>query len=495
MAGTRAYAAIDLGAESGRAMLAAFDGSRLSLSEVYRFANRPVRVLDHLHWNVLGLFQDIKAGLARIAAQVGPHISSLGVDTWGVDFALLSRSGGLLGMPFHYRDNRTQGMLDAAFRLAPRAEIFAQTGIQFMEINTLYQLLAMVEHDPQVLSGADVLLMIPDLFNYWLTGEKACELTIATTTQCYDPRRRDWAVSMLERLGIPGRIFLKPIPPGTVLGRLAASVREETQLGAVPVVAPACHDTGSAVAAVPAQNADFAYISSGTWSVVGAELAEPVINDQTLAWNFTNEGGVCGTTRLLRNVAGLWLVQQCREFWARQGEDYSYAELAQMAAQAPALQAVVDPDHADFMRPGDMPALVQAYCRRTGQTVPQTTGEIVRVVLEGLALKYRLQLERLEQIVGRRLAPVHIVGGGTQNRLLNQLTADALGRTVLAGPVEATALGNALLQAIALGDLASLDEGRALVQQSFPIDVYEPRTERQDDWAQALARLKGMLGS
>lgn len=493
MAKTRKFVALDLGAESGRVMLAQFDGARLELSDVYRFANRPIRVLDHLHWNVLQLFDEVKTGLARVAAEHGTDIASIGVDAWGVDFALLGASGDLVGLPHHYRDNRTKGLLDEAFGRLPRAEIFAQTGIQFMEINTLYQLLAVLRHDPHALDCANTLLMMPDLINYWLTGEKACELTIATTTQCYDPRRKDWAGPLLDRFGIPRRIFLKPVQPGTVLGPLAASVREETQLGGVSVVAPACHDTGSAVAAVPAEKADFAYISSGTWSVVGAELPEPLIDEKTLAWNFTNEGGVCGATRLLRNVAGLWLVQQCRQTWARQGEDHSYAELAQMATQAPVLQAVVDPDCPAFLRPGDMPDLVQSFCKRTAQIVPETKGSIIRVILEGLALKYRVQLERLELILGRRLAPVHIVGGGTQNKLLNQLTADALGRTVLTGPAEATALGNVLLQAIATGAIGSLQEGRALVRQSFQIDVYEPRPEQRAAWDEAFAHMQRLL--
>ena len=487
------FVALDLGAESGRTMLAAFDGDRLRLSEVYRFLNTPVRVLDHLHWNVLQLWSEIKSGLGAAASAREGEIAGIGVDTWGVDFALLDRNGELLGIPFHYRDERVKGMLEEAFHRVPREEIFQRTGNQFLEINTLYQLLSMVYQGSDALPASDTLMMMPELFNYWLTGERASEFTIATTSQCYDPRQKDWARAMLERMGIPTRIFLDIVQPGTVLGKILPSLAEETGLKDVPVVATACHDTGAAMAAIPAEGTGFACISSGTWSVLGTVWDEPVISREALRYDFTNEGGVCDTTRVLKNIAGLWLVQQCRATWARRGEVYSYAELADMAAEAPPFQAIIDPDYDEFLSHGDMPARIQAYCRKTEQPVLEDKGAMIRSILEGLALKYRLNLERLERIVGQALSPLHIVGGGTQNKLLNQLTADATGRLVLTGPVEATALGNVLMQALAVGQIGSLQEGRALIRRSFPVEKYEPRSEAREDWDRAYERMSSLV--
>jgi rhamnulokinase len=485
------FLAFDLGAESGRAMLGRFDGARLALSEIHRFANVPVALPDGLHWDVLRLWAEIKQGMALAARDYGAGLAGLGLDTWGVDFALLDAKGGLVANPHHYRDSRTDGMVEEAFRRVPRAEIFEQTGIQVMPINSLYQLLSMVVGRSPALEVARTFLTIPDLFNYWLTGRAVCEFSNATTTQCYDPRRRDWARPLLDRLGIPAAIFPAIVPSGTVLGRLLPSVAEETGLGDLPVVAPACHDTGSAVAAVPAAGPGFAWISSGTWSVMGAELPAPVVNAQSLAFNITNEGGVGGTFRFCKNVMGLWLVQECRRTWARQGEAYSYDDLARMAAQAAPFQAVVDPDYGEFLKPGDMPARVHAYCQATGQAAPESKGALVRCLLEGIALKYRWVLERLEEILGRRLDPIHIVGGGTRNRLLSQFTADATGRRVVTGPAEATAAGNVVVQAMALGHVASLDEGRALVRASFDVATFEPGD--RSGWEEAYARLLALL--
>jgi rhamnulokinase len=484
--------AFDLGAESGRAMLGRFDGARLALSEIHRFANVPVSLPDGLHWDVLRLWAEIKQGMALAARDYGANLAGLGLDTWGVDFSLLDRDGRLVANPYHYRDSRTDGMIEEAFRRVPRAEIFEQTGIQVMPINSLYQLLSMVVNRSPALEAARTFLTIPDLFNYWLTGRMVCEFSNATTTQCYDPRRRDWARPLLDGLGIPTAIFPAIVPSGTVLGRLLPSVAEETGLGDLPVVAPACHDTGSAVAAVPAAGPGFAWISSGTWSVMGAELPAPVIDTQSLAFNITNEGGVCGTFRFSKNVMGLWLVQECRRTWARQGEEYSYDDLTRMAAQAAPFQAVVDPDYGEFLRPGDMPARVHAYCQATGQAAPESKEAIIRCLLEGIALKYRWVLERLEEIVGRRLDPIHIVGGGTRNRLLSQFTADATGRRVVTGPAEATAAGNVMVQAMALGHVASLDEARAVVRDSFDVQTFEPTGDRSG-WEEAYAKLLGLL--
>ncbi len=488
------FLAFDLGAESGRAILGQFDGKRIQLSEVHRFPNGPVYLLDGMHWDVLRLWTEIKRSMALIAREHGGDLAGVGLDTWGVDFGLLDRDGALISNPYHYRDSRTDGMIDEAFRRVPREEIFEQTGIQFMPLNSLFQLLSMVVDRSPALDIAQIFLTMPDLFNYWLTGRKVSEFSIATTTQCYDPRKGDWAMPLLERLDIPAHIFPEIVPPGTVLDQLSPSVAEEVGLrpkGGLPIIAPACHDTGSAVAAVPAEGSDFAWISSGTWSIMGAELPEPVINEQSLAFNFTNEGGVCGTFRFSKNIMGLWLVQECRRTWARQGEEFSYDELTQMAAQADAFQAVIDPDYGDFLKPGDMPDRIRAFCQMTNQPVPQSKGAIIRCTLEGIALKYRWVLERVEEMLGRRLEPLHIVGGGTRNRLLSQFTADAIGRPVVTGPIEATAAGNVVMQALALGHIASLEEGREVVRNSFDVVSYEP--SGQPGWDEAYTRLLDLM--
>lgn len=479
------YLAVDLGAESGRIVVGTIEDGRLSLNETQRFSNGPVRLPDGLHWDVLHLWSEIKSGIATAAAQA--PLASLGLDTWGVDFALLDKHGALLGNPYHYRDSRTDGMLTRAFQRFPREEIFAQTGIQFMQINTLYQLFSMVLAQSPLLAAAQTFLTIPDLFNYWLSGQKVCEFTNATTTQCFDPLRRAWALPLLEALDIPTYILPPVCEPGTLLGALLPAVAAETGAGSLPVIAPACHDTGSAVAAVPAENDDFAWLSSGTWSILGAQVRQPNLSAQALACNFTNEGGVSGTWRLSKNIMGLWLVQECKRQW-----NVSYDELTRLAAQATPFLAVIDPDSDSFLHPGELPEKIRAFCASTNQPVPATQGEIVRVALESLALKYRLTLEKLEGLLGKRLNPLHIIGGGTRNSLLNQLTADATQHTVVAGPIEAAALGNILMQAISLGHLSSLAEARSVVCRSFAPHIYEPRLSA--GWDEAYARLLKIQG-
>ena len=489
MSQTLNFVALDLGAESGRAMLAAFDGRTLRLEEVHRFPNGGVRVLDSLHWNPLRLFADIKHGLEACAQKAGRAVSGLGLDTWGVDFALLGRDDELLGNPFHYRDRRTLGMMEKAFERVPPEEIFERTGIQFMPINSLYMLLSMA--GTPALEAASTFLMIPDLFNFWLSGRKACEFTDATTTQLYDQRAGDWARSVIEKLGLPRHIFLPVTQPGTVLGPLLPTVAEEVGLDSVPVIAPACHDSGSAVAAVPARNKNAAYISSGTWSIVGVEVNAPIITPQSLKFNFTNEGGVSGTVRFLKNVMGLWIVQECRRVWAQAGEELTYAELTALAERAVPFVSLVDPDDEAFLRPGNMPARLRDFCARTGQPVPEEKGALLRCIFDSLALKYRVAIERIEAMLGRRLEVIHVVGGGSQNRLLCQLTADAAGRPVIAGPVEAAAIGNAVVQAMALGHLGSLAEAREVIQYSFELITYEPRPAAA--WEEAYARFVKLL--
>ncbi len=497
MAATCNTLAFDLGASSGRAILGRFDGERLTLEEVHRFENGPVRILDHLYWDAPRLLQEIKTGLATCGAQ-GIALDGVGIDTWGVDFGLLSAAGELLDLPGHYRDARTRGMFAEAFRRAAREEIYTRTGIQFMELNTLYQLLALRLGPSRLLDEAETLLFMPDLLSYWLTGQRRSERTIASTSQLLDARTGTWVRDLLDRLDIPARIMPPIADPATPIGPLHESVLDETGLQPTSVIAPAGHDTACAVAAVPCVatgartgSDDWAYISSGTWSLVGVELDRPITTADALAADFTNEAGVAGTIRFLSNLTGLWLVQECRRTWAAQGRTCSFAELADMAATAPPRVSFIDPDWPRFASPGDMPRLIRDRCAATDQPVPQTDGQVIRCVLESLALKVDHVLRAAERLTGRTIRVVHIVGGGINNRLLCQLTADATGKQVIAGPAEATAMGNCLLQAMALGRVGSLDEIRQIVTRSTNLDRYEPRAP--DDWAEARRRFAAVL--
>ena len=472
-------------------MLGRFDGERLSLEEAHRFPNGPVRVFDSLHWDVLRLFDEMKKGLAAAARKAGGEIASIAVDTWGVDYGLLGRDGALIENPYHYRDARTNGVMEKLFAVVPREEVFEQTGIQFMQLNTLYQLYATLLERPHLLKQAHTLLMMPDLFHYWFTGRALSEYTIATTTQFYDPRRKTWAAALLERLGLPVRILPEIVPPATRLGPLLGSIASETGVSQAQVIAPASHDTGSAVAAVPAQGHDWAFLSSGTWSLLGAEVQEPIINQVTLASNFTNEGGVCGTIRLLKNISGMWLLEECRREWAREGANLSYPELLEAALAAKPFAAILDPDDPSFLSPGGMPAKIVEFCRRTGQPAPQDKGAVARVIFESLALTYRAVIEMLERILGRKLRTLHIVGGGSRNAVLCQFTADATGQEVIAGPEEATAIGNVLLQAMAQGHLSTPDQARELVRRSYQPRTYDPGP--RGPWDEASARRAALL--
>jgi len=485
------YLAFDLGAESGRAILRHFDGQRLELEEIHRFANGPVRVGDSLFWDVLSMWTEIKAGLRKASHLYSGEIASLGLDTWGVDYALLAADDQLIGNPYHCRNHRTDGMMEAVFRKAAREEIYATTGIQFMQLNTLYQMFAMVAANSPHLTMAKTFLTMPDLFNFWFTGRKANEFTITTTTQCYNPRSQDWAWELLHKLDIPTHIFQQIVPPGTVLDTLLPSVAAETGSQHIPVVAPACHDTGCAVASVPVANPDYIYLSSGTWSLMGIEVDEPIINTERLAYEITNEGGVGGKFRFLKNIMGMWLLQECRREWARQGMSYSYDDLTHLAAASPSFGPLVVPADSVFLAPGEMSSRIADFCRRTGQEPPHGEGAVARCIFESLAMEYRWVAERLEALRGRRLPTIHIIGGGSRNTLLNQLTANATNRTVVAGPVEATAIGNVLLQAQALGHLASLGEARAVVKRSFDVGDYHPKeTEAWDDAYERYLRIR-----
>ena len=485
------FLAFDLGAESGRGVLGHFDGERFNLEELHRFPNGGVRVLDSLHWDVLRLWNEIKVTLS-ICAQKGTNPVAIGIDTWGVDFALLGRDDVLLGLPHHYRDSRTDGMLEEAFRRLPRTTLFERSGCQFLQINTLYQLLSMVVHKSPLLDVAEIFLMIPDLFNFWLTGRKVCEFSNATTTQFYDPRRQGWSKEICTTLGLPYEILPGIVQPGTQLGTLLPSVAAETGLPEIPIIAPACHDTGSAVAAVPTQSDDWAYISSGTWSLMGIEVPEPIVTDQALNLNFTNEGGVANTFRFLKNIMGLWLVQECRRTWAQAGDEMSYDQMTQLAENAKPFTALIDPDDDTFLPPGDMPSRIVDYCKHTGQTPPSDVGEILRCALESLALKYRWVLEKLEIVRGKTIDVIHIVGGGAQNHTLCQFTADATGAPVIAGPIEATAIGNIVVQAIASGLIESISDAREVVHRSFNLITYEP--QNLGDWDEAYGQFLKITG-
>ena len=486
------YLAIDLGAESGRAVTGTFEKDRLVVEEVHRFLNGPVRVFDHLYWDALSLFREIKASIGKAREALGAgNLNGVGIDSWAVDFGLVGRAGTLLANPRHYRDPRTDGVMDAAFRTVSRREIFERTGIQFLPFNTLYQLLAVKQQEPGLLEAADRLLMIGELFTYFLTGEAVAEFTNATTTQLYDPRAGAWSDELFSAFGLPKRLMAGIVPPGTVVGPLLASVGEETGAPGVKVVVPAVHDTGSAVVAVPARGDDWAFISSGTWSLVGMEVPRPVIDEESLKYDFTNEGGVAGTFRFLKNVMGLWLLQECRRTWADQGKPLEYAAIAKLAEEAPPFSALVDPDDPAFFRPADMPAEIAAYCRKTGQRPPASVAQTARCVFESLALKYRYVIERLERASGRKINVIHVVGGGSRNELLNQMTADATGRPVIAGPAESTALGNLIMQAVGTGTLSGVSQGRELVRASVPLKEYRPRAASA--WDDAYGRFTALV--
>jgi rhamnulokinase len=471
------YLAIDLGAESGRALLGSLSGGRLAVEELHRFPNTPVRVLGALYWDTLRLWQEIQHGIGVAARERKLTLNGIGIDTWGVDYGLLGKDGQLLDTPRHYRDPRTNGLMDRLFEVVPRAEVFACTGIQFMQLNTLYQLYAMrVNHSP-ALGAAHRFLNMPDLFNYWLTGVDRSESTIASTTQFFNPETMTWATELLKRLDIPDEMLGGIVPPGTLLGRMIDAPH-------APVYATAGHDTAAAVAAVPAaEGANWCYVSSGTWSLMGLELDRPVINEHSLAANYTNEVGVSGKIRFLKNIAGLWLLQECRRAWILEGSEYSYDDLTRMAGEARPFAATIEPDA--FLEPGEMPAKIAAYCAKTGQAAPRTHGEYARVILESLALCYRYVVENLEALSGRRIEVIHIVGGGSRNALLNQFVADCTGRRVVAGPSEATAIGNILVQAMGAGELKDLDAVRAVVRNSFELRTFAPAAS--EAWNRAYA--------
>jgi rhamnulokinase len=490
----KCYLAVDLGAESGRLVAGLFDGSQLRLEEVHRFSNGAIHLAGTLRWDVLRLWSEIQVGLTKAAQSFGNDAISVGVDTWGVDYVLLDRRGEMLGQPYHYRDPRTAGVMDSMFSRVPRKEIFAATGLQFMPINTLYQLIAMQQTNPALLAQAERFLMMADLFHWLLCGSQVVEFTNATTSQCLDATSGAWAWDLLRKFDLPTGMFPQVVAPGTTLGKLRSDVAEGCRLPRIDIVAPATHDTGSAVAAVPTRKsgtADWAYISSGTWSLMGLELPQPILTARALALNVTNEGGIDGTWRLLKNIMGLWLVQECRRSFERKGKPLSYAELTQLAVEAKPFRTLVDPDAVEFLAPPDMPAEIGRWCAARGRPAPASEGEFVRTALESLALKYRMVLGWLEELAGAKVEVIHVVGGGSQNELLNQFTANACGLPVMAGPVEATALGNVLVQARTSGALSTLAEMRAVVRVSSTVKLYEPRDRLA--WSEAYGQFCELL--
>jgi rhamnulokinase len=476
------FLAFDLGATSGRSIAGYLEGDHLEMKELTRFPNAMITVHGHYHWDIYSLFEHLKAGLKTFRQSENADPDSIGIDTWGVDFGLLAADGSILGIPYAYRDSRTDGMMDEFFKLVPRKKVYELTGIQFMYFNSLFQLFAMKKSNSSLLEAATDMLFIPDLLNYLFTGVKKSEFTFATTSQLFNPKTRTWEKSLFDAMGVPVKIMQEIVLPGTVIGKVTPEIAQETGTGQIPVVAVALHDTGSAIAAVPAEGLNWAYLSSGTWSLMGIETREALINEKTEMLNFTNEGGVEGTFRFLKNITGMWLLEQCRKTWSSK-KDYSYTELVDMAKTAKPFQSFVDPDAPDFINPADMPEAIRQYCMKTGQQVPSGESEMVRCIFDSLALKYRSVLEMLRNVSPHPIEKLHVIGGGCKNEFLCQLTANAIGIPVLAGPSEATALGNIMVQAMATGAVKSLAEVRKVISKSVKPDVYTPADTTQWDAA------------
>lgn len=481
------FLAFDLGASSGRAILGILSGSKLQLTEVHRFVNQMQRVRGHYFWNLFSLFQELKTGLGKCIRKHGIQPESIAVDTWGVDFVHLDENGMPLAMPYAYRDSRTNTAMDDLFALVPKAEVYHQTGIQFMQFNSLFQLFSMVKNKSSVLELTKQILFMPDALNYLFSGKACTEFSIASTSQMLVPGQCAWQLGLIEKVGIPASILGDIILPGQVVGNLLPEVAEETGSKAIPVVAVAGHDTASAIASVPATDDNFAYISSGTWSIFGIETHEPIVSEKTLELNFTNEGGVEGTTRFLKNIMGMWLIQECRRIWAREHE-YSWPEMVALAKSAEPFRFIINPDDSRFLNPENMPEAIASFCEETGQGKPQSHGEIIRCVYDSLALKYRQVLDEIRQVSNKPVQRIYVIGGGCNNDFLNQLTADVCELPVFAGPTEATATGNILMQARALGYVNSLDEIRAIVRNSFDLKEFLPAL--QSGWQIAYKKFK-----
>ncbi len=483
------FLAFDIGAASSRAVLGSLEDERLSIKEISRFPNEMLSIHGHLYWNIYRLFEELKYGLAVCANYT--QVQGVAIDTWGVDFGFLAEDGTILGLPHSYRDPHTKGAMQGFFKKISKERIYELTGIQFLPLNTLYQLFVLKKSGSSLLKNAHDLLFMPDLFNYLLTREKKTEFTFATTSQLYNPRKKRWEGELFAALEISESLMQEIVQPGTIIGTLIPEIGKPLGWKSIPVIAVATHDTGSAVAAVPARGEDWAYISSGTWSLLGVETKEPIINNQAMELNFTNEGGVEGTFRFLKNIGGLWLLQECRKVWAAH-RDFSYEELNNLALKAKPFQSIIDPDWEGFLCPANMPQAIRAYCESTGQTVPETPSELTRCILESLALKYRMVLDQLAKVYPHPIRKIHVIGGGANNRLLCQFTADASGLPVYAGPAEATSTGNIMMQAFTQGYLQSLNEMREVIRNSFELAALEPH--EQEDWQQAYGRFREIVG-
>ncbi|MBE6589853.1 MAG: rhamnulokinase [Ruminococcaceae bacterium] len=478
--------AIDLGASSGRGIVGSFDGEKLSLKENHRFSNDPVIVNGRMHWDILRIFHEIKQSITKTVLEKD-DVRSIGIDTWGVDYALLDKHGRMLSNPVHYRDTRTDGVVPYIGRFFSQSELYGVTGIQCMNFNTIFQLATELRDDPTGLERAERMLNIPDLLNYFLTGKMANEYTILSTGALLDAKERTYAYSMIDKVGLPRRLFGDIVQPGHCLGGLLPQVLEETGKTDAKVLNVASHDTASAVIAVPTQEDDFLFISSGTWSLMGTELRAPMINEATAKYDFTNEGGACGTIRFLKNIMGLWLIQESRRQWRREGSEYSFAQLEALAKECKPFKCFINPDDASFATPGNLPERIREYCRRTGQQVPESVGEVVRCIYESLALKYRYTAESINTLTGLNARVIYVVGGGTKDGFLSQMTADATGMPVSAGPEEATAIGNLMMQMMTAGDAKDLKDARRIVAASFDRKHYDPTTDRAP-WDEAFAR-------
>ena len=473
--------AFDFGASSGRAIIGSFDGEKITLKEVHRFTNDPVDLGGTLYWDVLRLFYEIKQGIVK--AKIAGGFDSIGIDTWGVDFGLIDKNGRLLENPVHYRDKRTSGLVEESFKSVPRQKMYDITGIQFMELNTLFQLISLKKQRPEMLERADKMLFMPDLFAYFLTGKMCSEYSIASTSQLIDINTRSWSKELLDAFGIKESLFAPLTEPGTQLGNLSKEICEECGVESVPVISVCGHDTQSAITAVPCESGDFAFLSSGTWSLFGTELQKPIVNETSLKINITNEGGFGGTTGFLKNIIGLWLIQESRRQWQREGKDYSYADLEKLALSEEPFKCFIDPDAPEFVPQGNIPERVREFCRKTGQYVPESVGEIMRCIYESLAMKYRMTFEKLCECTGKDYPVIHVIGGGTKDGLLCRMTASSCGKTVKAGPIEATVMGNVAVQLMSDGTIGSISEARKAVAASESLKTYEPKNT--DEWIKA----------
>lgn len=465
--------AFDFGASSGRAILGKLKDDKLELIEIHRFSNDPVMFSNHLQWDVLKLCHEIKQGILKCKL-AGFNVESIGIDTWGVDFGLLDENGELLSNPYHYRDERTKDMMEKCFEYLPKEELFKRTGLQFAQYNSIYQLLSMALSSSSILKASHTLLMMPDLFNYMLTGKTFTEFTEFTTSQLYSYEEKSWDNYIIDKLNIPNNIFAPLIMPGEEVGLVKESICKELNINPIKVIAVGGHDTASAVAAVPSIEDNPVFISSGTWSLLGIENDGPIINDKVYKYNFTNEGGTNNKVLLMKNIMGLWIIQECKRAWEKEGLSLGFGEIVQMAKSEKSGISFIDPDDELFYSPGQMPEKVKQFCKNTNQPIPQSIGEIIRCVEESLALKYRWAIEKLEEITDKKIHTIHVVGGGIQDKLLCELTANATGRRVMAGPVEATAIGNLIIQAQALGKIKDQKHGRNIIKNSFEMEEYMP---------------------